>query len=496
MLVLLLATLCLLAFRLWHLCADFPTYSFYSQDGARYTDEGFYTGAAIQHFTLDRAYIPGGWNPGIFMPVWPFLAGLLFHFTGVSVVAVRALAVACTWGSTLLAWAVARQYRSRRFAAWTTFLVAANALGFFFGRLALLEPAFVMFVLLAIYFAGRVRPRNYALAAFVGIVFVIATLTKSTAPFVLPAVLFPIWAVNRGNRTAQWKLTATALAVAVVLLVCIRLFWFSRFPADAGIILGMNAPWMIEHSPPRLLRFFFRGTWIDPVLFPLALICFVAAVSRLRWLWRDTLFTTAFLWEAGYAGFIVFHYDGPPRYFVVLIVPTIWLALIFAAWLWEHHRRIAMTVTAAIAISAVWNLAFIASYLAHPRYTLLDASLRIRQEITANERRNPEQSRLLIGRGADEISLLSGGLPAMDSDGAMLLAKKLDVYHPGWFMDWTDFAPLRRSTVSENRRMVQRDFFSELDPFNGAGIVLYQLFPKPSSSKVVPENPAAPAQPH
>ena len=35
--------------------------------------------------------------------------------------------------------------------------MAASALGFFYGRLAILEPAFVMFLLLAIYLAGKVR---------------------------------------------------------------------------------------------------------------------------------------------------------------------------------------------------------------------------------------------------------------------------------------------------------------------------------------------------
>ena len=117
-----------------------------------------YTGAALQHFTLGHAYIPGGWNLGIFMPVWPFLVGLVFHFTGISVVAARALAVGCVCLSVLLAYSIARQYESKTFACLTAFLIAANALGFFFGRLALLEPAFGMFLLLAIYVPAESAP--------------------------------------------------------------------------------------------------------------------------------------------------------------------------------------------------------------------------------------------------------------------------------------------------------------------------------------------------
>lgn len=480
--VLYLLTICLLALRLWHLRADFPVFHFYDQDGARYTDEGFYTGAALQHFSLGHAYIPGGWNPGVFMPVWPLLVGLVFHFTGISVTAARALAGICIWLSVLLAYAVARQYQSKTFACLTAFLIAANALGFFFGRLALLEPAFGMFLLLAIYFAGKVRPGNYALAAAVGVVFVVATLTKTTGPFVLPAVLYPIWANNRqGNglpRSAAWKLVATTLATVFLLIGCAKLIWFRHYSADAQIILGMNPAWQLENSPSRLLRFFFRGTWIDPVLFPLALAAFVAAAVRLRFLWRDTLFMVAFLWETGYAAFIVYHYDGPPRYFVTMIVPTIWLALIFLQWMWSANRRVAMVVTACVAASALWNIASIGDYLSHPQYSLVDASLQIKQIIVAQHHTGTASNELLIGRGAGEVSLLSGGLPAMDSDGAMPLEQKLDVYHPDWFMHWTNHPAARLTTVASERSLVKRADFPGLDPFDGGGILLFQLFSK------------------
>lgn len=475
---LLLLTLCLLALRFWHLSADFPAFHFYDQDGARFTDEGFYTGAALQHFTLGHAYIPGGWNPGVFMPVWPLLVGLLFHFTGISVVAARALAVGCVCLSVLLAYAISRQYQSKTFACLTAFLISANALGFFFGRLALLEPAFGMFLLLAIYLAGRVRPHGYALAVFVGVVFVVAMLTKTTGPFVLPAVLYPIWANNRQDRADAWKLLATALATTILLMGFVKVLWMSHFSADAKIILGMSPLWQLENSPSRLLRFFFRGTWIDPVLFPLALAAFVAAVVLLRFLWRDTLFMIAFLWETGYAAFIVYHYDGPPRYFVTMIVPTLWLALIFLQWMWRANRRVAMMASACVAVSVLWSVASIGDYLMHPRYTLVDASLKIKRLIVTEHVSGSASNELLIGRGADEVSLLSGGLPAMDSDGAMPLAQKLDVYQPDWFMHWTNHPSARLTAAMSERTLVQRACFPGLDPFNGTGIVLFRVFPR------------------
>ena len=474
--MLLLLVLGLLALRLWHIRADFPDFHFYSQEGAQFTDEGFYTGAAISHFTLGHAYLPGGWNPGVFMPVWPLMVGLLFHFTGVSVVAARSLAVVCTWLSVLLAYGIGRQYRSQTFAWVTALLLSVNAFAFFYSRLAILEPPFVMFLLLAIYLAGRVKPGTYLLAAAVGVVFVVLTLTKTTGPFVLPAVLYPIWAGSRKDRAEAWKLVVAAFAPAVLLLFAAKLVWFYHYSSDAQLILGLNPLWQLENAPPRLVRFFLRGTWVDPVLFPLALAAFIGATWRLRFLWKDTLFTTAFLWEAGYAAFIVFHYDGPPRYFVALIVPTIWLALIFTEWLWQAQRTVAIVVMGAIIVSVVWNLAFIGLYLAHPQYSMVNASMNVRRVIEAGSATGSNP--LLIGRGADEISLLSNGLPAIDSDGVMPLAEKLDVYRPGWLMVWSRDVPLRKATVAEKRRLVVRGVLPGVDRSHDAGITLYQLFPK------------------
>ncbi len=463
----------LLGLRLWHIQADFPSYHFYSQDRARFTDEGFYTNAALRHFTTGQVYIPGGWNPGAFMPVWPLIVGAIFHFTGISVIAARTLAVLFTWMSVLLAYAVARQYRSRTFATLTALLLATNALGFFFSRLAILEPAFVFSLLLAVYLAGKLRPREYALAVVVGIVFTISTLTKTTGLFLLPAVLYPIWARNREHRSEAWKLLAVIIGVIVFLLGCARFLWSHAYAADFQVIFGLKPLTQIEHALPHLLRFFFRGTWVDPVMFPLAVMGFVAAVFWLRFLWRDPLFVTAFFWEAGYAAFLVFHY-GPPRYFVVLIVPTTWLALLFMEWLWQKRRTAALILAACIVASTGWNLASIAAYLAHPRYTLVNASVSIRRIIEADRSVKP----LLIGRGADEFSLLSGGFPTMDSDGALPLAQKISTYHPGWFMQWTGDTPQRMATVETQCRVVERARFAALDPSGHTAVTLYQLFPK------------------
>lgn len=471
--LLLAIVICLSGLRLWHLKADFTVAPFYSQEKAALTDEGFYTGAALHHFELGQAYLPGGWNPGVFMPIWPVLVGGVFHFTGISIVAARTLAVVCTWLSVLLAYAVTRQYRSQKFAMAVALLMAANSLGFIFSRLAILEPAFVFFLLLAVYVAGKLRPGNYFLAATVGFIFVVLTLTKTTGPFVLPAVLYPIWVKNRESRPDAWKLLGTALAVIFICLGTAKFIWARHYASDIQIILGIAPLWQLTHSLPRLVRFFFRGTWIDPVLFPLALAGFVAAAFRLRFLWRDPLFMLAFLWETGYAGFIVFHYDGPPRYFVPLIVPTIWLGLLFWQWLWQQHRLAGQVAAACIAASLCWNLFMIGSYLAHPRYTLVQAAAQVKSIIKNAPSVNP----LLIGRGADQISLLSDGFPSMDRDGMLPVAEKIKMYRPGWYMDWREYDQPTRLPEVDHFQFIERDKFLIRGPQGQMYLTLFQIVP-------------------
>jgi len=76
-----------------HLKADFPNYSPW-MDWSKYTDEGWYGNAAIEHYLRGHWFVPGDFNPAVALPVWPLMEAAVFHFTGVSVVAVRALTVA------------------------------------------------------------------------------------------------------------------------------------------------------------------------------------------------------------------------------------------------------------------------------------------------------------------------------------------------------------------------------------------------------------------
>src|SRR5580704_1582768 len=96
-LLLLAAAALFFALHFVHLTADFPNNSPW-MDWSKYTDEGWYGDAAIRHFQLGHWYVPGDFNPAAALPVWPILEALVFKFTGVSLVAARALTVAVFGG--------------------------------------------------------------------------------------------------------------------------------------------------------------------------------------------------------------------------------------------------------------------------------------------------------------------------------------------------------------------------------------------------------------
>src|SRR5271168_4169196 len=91
--ILLVVAAGLFALHYLHLSADFPNHSPW-MDWAKYTDEGWYGDAAIRHFQRGHWHVPGDFNPGAALPVWPLLEAALFRFTGVNLAAARALTVA------------------------------------------------------------------------------------------------------------------------------------------------------------------------------------------------------------------------------------------------------------------------------------------------------------------------------------------------------------------------------------------------------------------
>ena len=202
-----------------HLSADFPNHSEWYCDWAKYTDEGWYGNAAIRAHLFGNWYMPGDFNPAAALPVWPFLEWVLFWVTGVTVEAARGLAVAFFFANLLLSYLLLRATGTRWTALLAVTLVVTSPFLYCFSRLAILEPLLTTLTLGALNLAVRLpRLRRPVWAsAWIGVLFTLMMLSKTTAIFLLPALgwalVLPLW----HERKLALRCAITAAGVSAVL---------------------------------------------------------------------------------------------------------------------------------------------------------------------------------------------------------------------------------------------------------------------------------------
>ncbi len=315
--------------HLLHLSADFPNYSPWYSDWAKYTDEGWYGNAAIRAQLFGHWYMPGDFNPAPAVPVWPFLEWLLFGLTGVSVVAARALAVCFFFADLGLAYALVRTRTPRWAALLAVTLAVTSPFLYSFSRLAILEPMLMAFLLAALNLAVRLpRSRRPVLGSVViGLLFTLMLLSKTSAAFLLPAVAWSIWSSLREERQLRWRCAAAAAAASALsfagwMAVVMRagllrdyryLFFINKYIKPHEWYWPLMSFWWSLHGV----------MWADRILLPLAgiLVAAVAVGWRTAWsrdLRQDAAFGACFLAAAGYILFMTYQNHPQPRYYTVV----------------------------------------------------------------------------------------------------------------------------------------------------------------------------------
>ena len=470
----LLVVAALLLVRFVHLSADFPNHSFWAHDHAKFSDEGWYANAGMNAILMGHWYVPGDWAPAVVVPVWPALMDAMFHVTGVSLVAARATEVVFSALVLLMSWALFRRYNSHIATLAFMLLVAGSATAYVFSREALLERPLEALALACILLSSTLRREDLIQAAGLGVLITGLVLTKTTGVFLLPAVLAPIVYRYREDWRTTVRLGGMALGVAMLLLATEQVLFARNYLPDAQAFFAQSQlHFALLPALRKGLRFFYRGTWVDPVLWPVACIGLICSLWW-RKLWQNMLWGVCALWILGYGAFIVLHFDGPPRYFSVLVVPVTMMAVMFVAYLWTNHRQLAFAGLWCCGVSLGWNLVSTARMVSTPRYSLLQASEAVRQIEASCEQCNP----LFIGHGANEISL-HNGIPSLDDRfGTATLAEKIAWYRPGWVLVWNDESLTPFDGALPGRRLVLRGKFPALDDPNRNILMLYQIVEK------------------
>ena len=501
--VLLLVAAIFFALHFVHLRADFPNHSAW-MDWAKYTDEGWYGDAAIRHYQRGHWNVPGDFNPAAALPVWPALEIVLFRFTGVSVVAARALTLVvfglilgCSY------WLIRRWLPGRPLAgAVAVMLLAVSPFCFAFMRLAILEPLLILLTLAAllvatsageVWAADGLSRRGVAWAVGLGLMLPLMVLTKTTGVFLCPAILWMLWAAT-GYRLQPF-LRAAVLAGgtgAVVWGGYYGLFVRPHYLADYKYLFSANSYTGVTLATlGGVLSDTLRdGNWIGETLFVLAMAAMIATIAgvcipRFR---SNPLAIALVLWVFGYAAFLAYHDNLQPRYYLVLVIPlTMLVAVVFDAVLTSAIRpgktsistwlvRLTAVVGGAALVFAVLAGACrTISFAGHPEYTFLSAVNQVRDAVERERAAHPDHSRLVLSISGSDISLMTGLPTICDDFGTMTLPDRLAAYKPGWFATWNDVEDDKMEALAPMYRVVRVASFPAFDDPDRNLLILYRL---------------------
>jgi 4-amino-4-deoxy-L-arabinose transferase-like glycosyltransferase len=422
--------LCLMRFA--YLRADFPNHSPWMIDQAKFTDEGWWASAAVRHFLIGHWQVPGDYNPAAVVPVWPALLTLVFHITGVSITAVRAVSVSFSIATVALVYFLVRRYGvSPTLASLAALLLAASSFAFAFSRLATLDTIIVFEWTLLMWVASCASPLRFWPVLALGIGIPVMVLTKTTALVLLPAILWLLW--KKSPRAILAVISIAGIVIATYLFLVLR----SRYADDFHYFFDINALAAVEISRTGsfLLQLFQHGMWIDRVLYPATMAAFLLSLSWCRQLWRNPLFTACWIAFLGNAAYILRRQDDyAPRYLLVMLVPVIITLIIALQELNVRHRNLAALLAATLGVAVVLDTVQVFGFLAHRQYQFFGAAKSIQAIVDAN----PSAHRLLLGTSGDQLALMVGIPSINDGYSNQDLDKKVLVYRPGWYVGWND----------------------------------------------------------
>lgn len=475
------ALIALAALHFVHLQADFPNYSRW-MDWSKYTDEGWYANGAIEHFIRGSWYVPGDFNSSAAVPLWPFLTFILFHLTGMSIQAARGLSVSLFCLNLFLSYRLIRKEEKEWVALLACSLLASSSFMFCFSRLAILEPLLISLTLASLLLAEKVgaiidHRRRMAAAALVGVLFCGMVLTKTTAVFLLPALLYSLWYPLRKDLRAFFRVIA-AMGLTAATLWGSYFFLFVRpyYLADYKYLFYVN----VFQRPSQLLGWLATGyyavhgaLWIDRVLVAASVLLLVLTVFLARTAWRNPLFVSSVLAIAGYFFFIAYDANMQPRYYAVIAFFLFFVVTLACASLLRTQRGLgvaALVVVCCAMAKSTWELG---GFVLHPQYTFVDAARNLTNYID----QHPNGNRMLVSISGNDISLITG-LPSLCDDfGTLPLPDKLAKYKPGWYAGWNELDPGTLEDLQTEYSLQEVANYKAFDDEERNTLVLYKLIP-------------------
>ena len=472
-----------------HLNADFPNHTPWHSDWAKYTDEGWYGNAAMRERLFGHWYVPGDFTPAPQLPLWPALEWVVFGVAGVSLHSARALAVALFFVNLGLSYLLLRRDGQRWRALLALTLAVTSPFLYAFSRLAILEPLLTTLTLAALNVAVRLpRLRRPVMAAAgIGLLFTAMMLTKTTAVFLLPALMWAMVLPLRGRwKTALGCVGAAGAAAAATYGGWLALLARTGYMEDYHYLIFINTYEKPQQWWWPALSFwwsFHGGLWVDHILVPLAGVLALAALVcwPMRWsraLRLEPLFGASVLAVMGYIGFMTVQNHPQPRYYAVVAVFCFFLVALGAAAVAGQvgtARKLGWAVVVLAAGAAIANAAWTISFAAFPEYTFVTAA----RSLTRYIDEHPNGKRLLVSISGDEITMETHIPSLCDDFGTTPLERKLAQYQPGWYAAWNDLDPGTLADIHTHFSLEQVATFRAFDDPERNVLVLFKLHPLP-----------------
>jgi hypothetical protein len=283
-----------------------------------------------------------------------------------------------------------------------------------------------------------------------------------------------------------------AVIAAALWLAYFACFVRPHYLEDYRYLFSANAYTgiLLEPFEKVVLATFADGAWMGHALY----VTFYVVLALMLF-WRPRLFTNPLvpallLWAVGYVGFLAYHNNLQPRYYLVVAAPvTAIVALGLDGFRQAADRRreiFATVLSVAVAIAiAVPGLRYELWIAAHPTYQFEQAANAIARIVRADK----THSQLILSISGSDITLMTG-LPSIDDDfGTMELSERARTYRPGWYVAWNELDDDKMDALTPAFHPMRVAAFPALDDPDRNLLILYRLDAGPAAAP-------APAAPH
>lgn len=374
-----------------------------------YSDEGWYCNGAINQLLYGKWYREGDFNPAVNLPINHIIQGAVFAVFGMSLATARGMVVFSFFIMLITTFLFVRKLSDSRTAAFTVFILSVNFITFAYSRLAILEIVMMTFLSFSLLTAVSFERRNaVGVSVCSSLTMVIAILTKSTAAFTVPLLLYLVWQRGKNSRE-KMLLSSVSLLTTILPLVAYTVAVSRFFPEDYAFFTESNFATRLEVRPPLLVSNALETVVKAWKMAPTAGIiggvwCGLTFVLS-RDFRKNRLVHLSGIWIVSYIVMFGITYYHPLRYFLPLAVPA---ALLFSVAVIAFARyldgaRSSLPLLLVTAYFLVFNGFPVVRYLATAPISFITMARQVKRKVTVSD-----DDPVIIGNLANSISLATG----------------------------------------------------------------------------------------